>query len=87
MSEDQFLLSITGQIEYIDILASSGSSWYCKYEFVAGPDWQIVSGLEAALSQTANVVTNGEKIVLNLPLEIVFKSTNPYGCELFITWR
>ncbi|KAH0808470.1 hypothetical protein GEV33_014323 [Tenebrio molitor] len=74
-----FLVSITGQIEYVDILAPSGTSWHCKYEFVTGADWKIIGGLEAGLSQTSNVVVNGDKVVLNFPLEINFKSTNIYG--------
>lgn len=77
-----FFVSVTGQVEYLDTLATSGSSWHCKYEFVAGPDWKIVGGLEAGLSQIANVTSHGEKVVLNLPIEIVYKSTNPYGCNV-----
>lgn len=84
MSDGAFLISVSGQIEYIDILAGAGSSWHCKYEFVAGTDWKIVGGLEAGLSQIANVVVNGDKIVLNLPVEIIYKSTNPYGCKYCI---
>jgi hypothetical protein len=81
MSDGTFLVSITGQIEYVDILAPSGTSWHCKYEFVTGADWKIIGGLEAGLSQTSNVVVNGDKVVLNFPLEINFKSTNIYGCK------
>lgn len=81
-SDGMFLASFNGQIEYIDITAASGSSYHCKYEIVTGPDWKIVSGLEAGVSQTANVVVNGDKIVLNLPVEVTFKSTNPFGCKL-----
>ncbi|XP_044253049.1 B9 domain-containing protein 1-like [Tribolium madens] len=79
MSEGTFLVSLTGQIESLDILAPAGSSWHCKYEFVTGPDWKIIGGLEAGLSQTANVVVNGARVVFNLPIEITFKSTNIYG--------
>lgn len=82
MSEGTFLLSIAGQIEYIDILTNAGTSWHCKYEFVTGPDWKIIGGVEGALSQVANAVCNGEKIVLNLPIEMVYKTTNPFGCKL-----
>jgi hypothetical protein len=81
MSDGTFLVSITGQIEYVDILAPSGTSWHCKYEFVTGADWKIIGGLEAGLSQTSNVVVNGDKVVVNFPLEINFKSTNIYGCK------
>ncbi|RZC34883.1 B9-C2 domain containing protein, partial [Asbolus verrucosus] len=79
MSDGTFLVSIIGQIEYADILAPAGSSWHCKYEFVTGPDWKVIGGLEAGLSQTSNVVINGDRVVLNFPLEINFKSTNIYG--------
>ncbi|XP_072381021.1 B9 domain-containing protein 1 [Diabrotica undecimpunctata] len=79
MSDGTFLVCLTGQIEWIDILATSGTSWHCKYEFSSGPDWKVSGGLESGLSQVANIVNNGDKIVLNLPIEIQFKSTNPYG--------
>ncbi|XP_056636805.1 B9 domain-containing protein 1 [Diorhabda sublineata] len=79
MSDGTFLLHISGQLEWIDLLAPSNTSWYCKYEFVAGTDWKILNGLEAGLSQTVNVNNNGDKIIFNLPIEIQFKSTNPYG--------
>lgn len=79
MSDGTFLLCLTGQIEWVDILASSGSSWHCKYEFSSGPDWRILGGLEAGLSQIVNIINNGDKVVLNLPIEIQYKSTNPYG--------
>lgn len=76
-----FLLSISGQIEYADVLAANATSWHCKYELFSGVDWKVVGGLEAALSQIVNVGTNGEKVVFNLPIEVVYKSTNPFGCE------
>ncbi|KAF5289090.1 hypothetical protein FQR65_LT11912 [Abscondita terminalis] len=79
MSNGTFMLMICGQIEYIDIIASSGSSWHCKYEFVSGTDWKIVKGLHAGMSQTVNVVCNDNKVTLNFPIEVVFKSTNPFG--------
>lgn len=81
MSDGTFLISLTGQLEWIEILASTGSAWHCKYELISGTDWKIINGLDAALSQTALIVTNGDKIVFNLPIEIIYKSTNPYGCK------
>lgn len=81
MSDGNFLVSISGQLEYIDTLADAGSEWYCKYEFATGPDWKIIGGIEAGISQICTVNTNGEKVVLNLPIEVMFKSTNVYGCE------
>ncbi|KAJ8956725.1 hypothetical protein NQ318_014080 [Aromia moschata] len=79
MSDGTFLVSISGQIEWIDVLAPAGTSWHCKYELFSGPDWKIIGGLVAGLSQVANVVNNGDKVVLNFPIEVQFKSTNPYG--------
>ncbi|KAF5306858.1 hypothetical protein FQA39_LY00088 [Lamprigera yunnana] len=73
------MLMVCGQIEYIDIVTSVGSSWHCKYEFVSGTDWKIANGLHAGLSQIVNVVTNHNKVTLNLPIDVVFKSTNPFG--------
>nr|XP_023026807.1 B9 domain-containing protein 1 [Leptinotarsa decemlineata] len=79
MSDGTFLLCVSGQLEWIDIFATAGTSWHCKYEFFFGADWKVIGGLEAGMSQVANVVDNGDKVVLNLPIEIQFKSTNPYG--------
>ncbi|KAI4457094.1 b9 domain-containing [Holotrichia oblita] len=79
MTDGAFLLSINGQLEWVDYLAGAGSIWHCKYEFVAGPDWTIISGLEGGVTQIANIVRNGAKIIFNFPIEIVYKSTNPFG--------
>ncbi|XP_019868072.1 B9 domain-containing protein 1 [Aethina tumida] len=79
MSDGTFLISVSGQIEYIETLAPAGSSWHCRYEFVTGPDWKIIGGNEAGVTQIANIVNNGDKIVLNFPIDIQFKSTNPHG--------
>lgn len=76
-----FMYSINGQIEWVDVLAGSGTSWHCKYDLVAGTDWKLVGGLEGGVSQTACVVTNAEKVVLNLPIEATYKTTNPFGCK------
>lgn len=80
-SDGTFLVCFSGQLEFIDLTAAAGSAWHCKYEIIAGPDWQAISGLESAVSQTANIVVNGDKIVFNLPVEVTYKSTNPYGCK------
>lgn len=81
-----FLISITGQLEWIDITASAGSSWHCKYEIVTGPDWKVLSGLEAGVTQNATVSVNNDKIVFNFPIDITFQSTNPYGCKYYFTY-
>lgn len=86
MSDGTFLLSITGQIEFAEfILAPAGSSWHCKYELYHGPDWKIIGGLESGISQVSHIVRNCDKIVFNLPLQVHFKTTNPFGCK-FIKW-
>ncbi|ERL84415.1 B9 domain-containing protein 1 [Dendroctonus ponderosae] len=79
MSDGTFLISIAGQIEYLDVMSAAGSAYHCKYEFHAGPDWTIVGGLETGLSQIANVVNNNDKVVFNFPVDLQFKSTNPFG--------
>nr|CAH7749488.1 unnamed protein product [Callosobruchus chinensis] len=79
MTDGTFLVCISGQIEWIDVLAPAGSSWHCRCDFFSGPDWKIIGGLEAGLSQIAHVAHNGDKVVFNFPIEIQFKSTNPYG--------
>lgn len=81
MSDGTFSLSVMGNIEYIDTLAESGSAWYLKYDIVVGTDWKIANGIEAAVSQTVNVTKNGHKVILGLPVEVGYKSTNPSGCK------
>lgn len=77
-----FLVGITGQIDFAEIiLAPAGSSWHCKYECFHGPDWKILGGLESALSQVSLIAAHSDKIVFNLPLQMHFRATNPYGCK------
>jgi len=39
-------------------------------------------GLEEGVTQTSKKSSDGRQIfVLNFPLDITFKSTNPYGCK------
>lgn len=85
MSDGNFLLCIRGQIELVEyVFSPAGSSWHCKYEVFHGPDWTIISGLEAGLSQISHIKNNGDNIVFNFPIEIQFKTTNPFGCKLKI---
>ncbi|KAB0793532.1 hypothetical protein PPYR_13152 [Photinus pyralis] len=79
MSNGTFLLMICGQIEYVETFTSAGTTWHCKYEFVSGTDWKIVGGLQSGVSQIVNVSSNDNKVILNLPIEVVYKSTNPHG--------
>ncbi|KAL1494109.1 hypothetical protein ABEB36_009760 [Hypothenemus hampei] len=79
MSDGTFLLIISGQIEFLDVMAPANTSYHCKYEFYSGPDWKIIGGLENGLSQVANIINNNDKVVFNFPVEVQFKSTNPFG--------
>lgn len=81
MSEGSFLLLLSGQIEYINALIAAGTTCYCRYDFISGLDWKVINGLEVGLSQTTKVTSNGVRIILNFPIEIVYKSFNPHGCK------
>merc|ERR1711915_40047 len=76
-----FLLTIGGQIEsaYFPEL----DDIFCKYSFVYGQDWSITSGLEEGISQIAkrSLYYNESfpKFVYNHPIDISFKSSNPFG--------
>ncbi|XP_039288164.1 B9 domain-containing protein 1 [Nilaparvata lugens] len=73
-----FLLSVVGQIEKADF--PDFDDIYCKYCFMCGPDWDIVSGIEEGISQIGRKSQDGRQLfVWNFPLEISFKSTNPHG--------
>ncbi|KAJ3102512.1 B9 domain-containing protein 1 [Phlyctochytrium planicorne] len=85
-----FSLVADGQIE--SALFPGQDNIYCKFSFVYGPDWNVVSGLEEGLTQLAKAPTSstfGEAAyatgnyartcVWNFPVDISFKSTNPYG--------
>ncbi|XP_071493301.1 B9 domain-containing protein 1-like [Diadema antillarum] len=73
-----FLLMMSGQIEGGDF--PEFDDLYVKYNFVYGPDWVITSGLEEGISQVCkkNVYGN-QHFIWNFPLDVTFKSTNPYG--------
>ncbi|KAI8854760.1 B9 domain-containing protein 1 [Chytridium lagenaria] len=85
-----FSLIVDGQVE--SALFPGQDNIYCKVSFVYGSDWNVISGLEEGLTQIAKAPTSatfGEAAyasgnysracVWNFPLEISFKSTNPYG--------
>ncbi|CAH1793689.1 unnamed protein product [Owenia fusiformis] len=77
-SPSVFLLMVGGQIETGEF--QEFDDIYCRYNFVYGQDWVITSGLEEGITQTARKsVDDRQKFVLNFPLDITFKSTNPYG--------
>ena len=57
---------------------------YCKFSYVHGQDWVVTSGLEEGISQITHKSRDERQIfVWNFPLEVTYKSTNPYGCKFF----
>jgi B9 domain-containing protein 1 len=75
---NNFIISITGQIE--SCCFPGLHNLYCKYHFVHGVDWTVIDGLEQGISQIGTTLTeSGSVVVLNFPLEIVYKSVNIFG--------
>jgi len=73
-----FLLMANGQIESADF--PELEDLYCKFSFVHGQDWIVTSGLEEGISQVAKKSFDERQIfVWNFPIEITYKSTNPFG--------
>ncbi|KAK3925628.1 B9 domain-containing protein 1 [Frankliniella fusca] len=73
-----FLLSTTGQIETAEF--PGFDNIYCKYCYTYGLDWVVTAGLEEGISQVGRCSTDERRIfVWNFPLEVTFKSTNPFG--------
>ncbi|XP_034502715.1 B9 domain-containing protein 1 isoform X3 [Ailuropoda melanoleuca] len=53
---------------------------YCKYCFVYGQDWAPTAGLEEGISQITSKSQDVRRaLVWNFPIDVTFKSTNPYG--------
>ncbi|GAB1603771.1 B9 domain-containing protein 1-like [Argonauta hians] len=73
-----FLLSVNGQIATGDF--PEFNSLYCRHCFVYGDDWIITSGLEEGITQVSERSTDARQVhIWNFPLNITFKSTNPFG--------
>lgn len=73
-----FLLMASGQIETAEF--PEFDDIYFRYSFTFGRDWVITSGLEEGITQTSKKSRDDRQLfVLNFPLEVTFKSTNPYG--------
>ncbi|XP_034253974.1 B9 domain-containing protein 1 isoform X2 [Thrips palmi] len=73
-----FLLSTTGQIETAEF--PGFDNIYCKYCYMYGLDWVVTAGLEEGISQVGRCSNDERRVfVWNFPLEITFKSTNPFG--------
>ncbi|XP_013388568.1 B9 domain-containing protein 1 [Lingula anatina] len=73
-----FLLMLSGQIETAEF--PEFDDIFCKYSFVYGQDWVITSGLEEGMTQFTKKSRDERQVfVWNFPLDVTFKSTNPYG--------
>ncbi|XP_017067683.2 B9 domain-containing protein 1 isoform X2 [Drosophila eugracilis] len=78
-----FTLSIVGQIVSATFpLGPDKEFVFLRYEMVAGPDWQLSSGPQHGLTQMATNKRGhfNEPIVFNMPIEVTYKSTSPFGC-------
>ncbi|GAB1296199.1 B9 domain-containing protein 1 [Apodemus speciosus] len=77
-SPSVFLLMVTGQVESAQF--PEYDDLYCKYCFVYGQDWAPTAGLEEGISQIASKSQDvRQALVWNFPIDVTFKSTNPYG--------
>ncbi|KAF1795081.1 B9 domain [Phytophthora cactorum] len=63
---------------------------YCRYAITYGVDWRVLhitdvfelQGAENGLSQIAYIASSEDEILLNFPIDVSFKSTNPlYGLD------
>ncbi|XP_037019146.1 B9 domain-containing protein 1 isoform X1 [Artibeus jamaicensis] len=73
-----FLLVINGQVESAQF--PEHDDLYCKYCFVYGHDWAPTAGLEEGISQiTSKSHDVRHTLVWNFPIDVTFKSTNPFG--------
>nr|XP_055241933.1 B9 domain-containing protein 1 isoform X2 [Gorilla gorilla gorilla] len=78
-SPSVFLLMVNGQVESAQF--PEYDDLYCKYCFVYGQDWAPTAGLEEGISQiTSKSQDVRQALVWNFPIDVTFKSTNPYGC-------
>uniref|UniRef100_A0A2M4BZW5 B9 domain-containing protein 1 n=1 Tax=Anopheles marajoara TaxID=58244 RepID=A0A2M4BZW5_9DIPT len=79
-SESFFHLTVTGQLESAHFpMGPDGDGLFCRYDIVAGPDWELMSGLSSAVTQSARTDSDYRTVVFNMPIEFTMKSTNPYG--------
>ncbi|XP_005399330.1 PREDICTED: B9 domain-containing protein 1 isoform X2 [Chinchilla lanigera] len=73
-----FLLMVNGQVESAQF--PEYDDLYCKYCFVYGQDWAPTAGLEEGISQITSKSQDVRRaLVWNFPIDVTFKSTNPYG--------
>lgn len=83
---NHFFVNVIGEIESCAYPYGGAfvSPIYCRYEITGGPDWQLVSGASNGVTQSSAADRRGH-VVFNMPVEVMFKSTNPYGCMVNIS--
>ena len=81
---NSFFVLINGEIECVH--AVGASAVYCKYDFVFGPDWEIVktSGEQTTLREAVSQLSSrspgpDSAFSFNFPIDVLFRSTNPAG--------
>jgi B9 domain-containing protein 1 len=75
---DRFFVMVNGQVESAEF--QGVDNLYCRYCFNYGSDWSAMAGVDVGLSQIAQKANGHDsRIVWNFPIDIVFKSTNPFG--------
>lgn len=53
---------------------------YCKYCYSYGTDWSIIGGSEEGASQISRSGQDERRLIVwNLPIEVTFSSSNPFG--------
>lgn len=81
----KFLISFTGRLDYVVFPGGVfDEKFYIQYDFVWGPDWDPISGLNSGTSQIATSGRDPERVIFNLPFEMVFSSTNVFGCKCIV---
>ena len=76
MTSPELVLSVQGQL--LSCTADNATDLFSKFAYNTGPDWKIISGCDAGVSQTAR--TDLEHVcVWNYPIDAVFKSPRPFG--------
>ncbi|CAD5228328.1 unnamed protein product [Bursaphelenchus okinawaensis] len=74
--KSSFIVLVTGEIE--KAVFPEINSLYCKYNYVYGPDWKFISGVEEGLSPSCEKGQQTQHISINTPIEATFSSTNPF---------
>ncbi|CEG37004.1 b9 domain-containing protein 1 [Plasmopara halstedii] len=72
-----FQLICSGEVESVHY--PGVTNVYCRYSITHGVDWRVLHGAENGLSQIAYLGRNEDEILLNFPIDVSFKSTNPFG--------